>query len=179
MDAGSWLETISEIAVSVTGFAGIVGALAGEKVRPANPEVWLPFWAMISSGLSLLLVLLFPFVPHQLGAPDQAIWVVSSALMIVVMLSNLAFFMPRIWRAQRQGSFPRIRSISIPLDVSGALIVASQFANVLGFTHAHSAGAFLVGLYLLMLISSLNFVFLLYVLSHAGVDPPAADRQIR
>jgi hypothetical protein len=48
MDAESLLEAIAVIGISLACFAGIVGALAGEKLRRANPQVWLPFWVMIS-----------------------------------------------------------------------------------------------------------------------------------
>ena len=63
MDAGSTLETVAQIAVSFTGFAGIAGALSGEKLRPAHPEIWLTFWVMISSSLGVLFAALFPFLP--------------------------------------------------------------------------------------------------------------------
>jgi len=63
MEAGSTLETIAEIAISITGFAEIVGALAGEKLSPAHPDIWLGFRAMISTGLSAVSVALFPFLP--------------------------------------------------------------------------------------------------------------------
>jgi hypothetical protein len=165
VDAVSTLETIAEIAVSITGFAGIVGALAGEKLGPAHPDVWFPFWAMISSGLGLLFAALFPLLPYHLGAPDPVIWASGSAFLTVLLACNLSFFMPRIWRAQRNGAFPRIFAISVPLDASAVVIFVTQALNVLGIGLVHSAGGFLIGLYLLLLISGLNFVFLLYVLS--------------
>jgi len=36
------LEAIAEIGVSLAGFAGIVGALAGNQLRPGDRGVWLP-----------------------------------------------------------------------------------------------------------------------------------------
>lgn len=57
MNAENTLETIAQIGVALAGFAGIVGALAGERLRPAHPEVWHPFWALISSGLGVVFVL--------------------------------------------------------------------------------------------------------------------------
>lgn len=164
MEAGGTLETVAQLALSITGFAGIVGALAGQKLRPEHPDIWLPFWALISSGLGLLFVSLFPFLPYHLGATDAVVWITSSLFMVLLVVLNLAFFMPRIWRAQRDGAFARIRAISVPLDVSALLIVLSQVLNALHVGLPRSAGGFLVGLYLLLVISGLNFVFLLYVL---------------
>ncbi len=44
---------------------------------------------------------------------------------------------------------------------------------MLGVGFPNRAGGFFVGLYLMLLISALNFVFLLYVLGGARRDPPA------
>ena len=174
MEAESTLETIAEIGVSLAGFAGIVGALAGEKLRPAHPEVWLPFWAMIASGLGIVFAALFPFLPYHLGAPEHVSWAASSAYLTVLLASNLAFFRPRILRAVRAGVFRSIPAISVPLDLSSLLVLVSQVLNTLGIGLSRSAGGFLIGLYLLLLISGLNFVFLLYVLGRTPGGPPAA-----
>lgn len=165
MDTQSVLETIAEVAVTITGFAGIVGAVAGDKLHPTHPEVWLPFWAMISSGLCILFAALLPLLSSQLGAPDPVTWAASSLLVVTLTVGNLVFFMPRIRRAQRESSFPRLRAISVPLDLSSVAIVVSQGLNALGVGLEQSAGGFLIGLYALLFTSGLNFVFLLYVLA--------------
>ena len=67
MDAEGTLEVIAEIAIAFTGFAGIVGALARERLKPSQPGVWLGFWVMIESSLGVLLAALFPMLPHYLG----------------------------------------------------------------------------------------------------------------
>lgn len=164
MDAESTLGTIAEIGVSLAGFAGIVGALAGEKLRPEHPEVWLPFWVMISSALGVLFAALFPFLPHGLGASDRVSWAASSAFVTVVTAVNMACFTPRIWRAQRDGVLARMLFFDVPLNASTVLVLVSQVLNTLGIGLEQSSGGFLIGLYLLLLMSGLNFVFLLYVL---------------
>ena len=174
MDAENTLATVAEIGVSLAGFAGIIGALAGEKLRPAHPEVWLPFWAMIASGLGIVFAALFPFLPYHFGAPENVSWAASSAFVAVLTSSNLAFFMPRILRAIRDGTFRRIWAISVPLDLSSLLVLVTQVLNTLGIGLSQSAGGFFVGLYLLLLISGLNFVFLLYVLGSTRDGSPAA-----
>jgi len=175
LDAESTLESVAEIAVSLTGFAGIVGALAGDKIRPTHPEVWFPFWVMIASSLGVVFTALFPFLPHYLGASDNVAWAASSAFLTVLTACNLAFFMPHILRAQRDGVLARILAFDVPLNLSSLLILISQVLNALGVGLPQSAGGFLVGLYLLLLVSGLNFVFLLYVLSRAPDRPPAVQ----
>jgi len=177
MNAESTLETVAEIGVSLAGFAGIVGALAGEKLRPAHPEVWIPFSAMISSALGIVFVALFPFLPHHFGASDHVLWAVSSAFGSTITAGNLAFFMPRIWRAQLNGVVPRILAFDVPIQLSAIFLLVSQVLNALGIGLSQSAGGFLIGLYLLVVISGLNFVFLLYILHRtpghlSGPDDP-------
>lgn len=174
MDAESFLlEAVAEIGVSLAGFAGIIGALAGEKLRRADPEVWLPFWVMISGGLSIVFAALFPFLPHYLGAPDRVSWAASSAFVSILTACNLVFFSPRFLRARRDGVLARTLAFSVLMHVISFFLLVSQVLNALGVGLAQSAGGFVSGLYLMLLISALNFVFLLYVLVGPRRGPPA------
>lgn len=164
MDAESLLETVADIGVALAGFAGIVGALAGDKLRRENPELYLPFWVMISAGLSMVLAALFPFVPYHLGAPDHISWAASSAFVTVLTAGNLAFFSPRFVRARRYGFLAGTLAFNVLLYLLSFFLLVSQALNTLGVGLRQSAGGVLVGLYLMLLISALNFVFLLYML---------------
>jgi len=167
------LEAIAQIGVSLAGFAGIVGALAGEKLRPEDPGLWLPFWVMISGGLSIVFAALFPFLPYHFGAPDHVSWAASSAFVTVVTACNLAFFTPRFVRARRDGALARTLAFDVLLHLISFSLLVSQVLNTLGVGLHQSAGGFLAGLYLMLLISALNFVFLLYVLGYPRRGPPA------
>ncbi len=65
----------------------------------------------------------------------------------------------------------------LPFDVSlhliSYLLLISQVLNTLGIGLPQSVAGFLVGLYLMLLISALNFMFLLYVLGYPRRAPPA------
>src|SRR5262249_34547315 len=158
---------IAEIGVSLAGFAGIVGALAGAKLRPADPRLWLPFWVMISSALSIVFAALFPFLPYHFGAPDHISWAASSAFVALLTACNLAFFTPRFLRARRDGVLTGMAAFDVLLHLISFFLLASQVLNTLGIGLPQSAGGFLAGLYLMLLISALNFVFLLYVLGYS------------
>jgi hypothetical protein len=168
MNADSTLEAIAQIGIALAGFAGIVGALAGEKLQSGHPEVWYPFWALISSGVGVVFASLFPFLLYHFDAPDRVIWAASSALVFLVTTTNFGFFLPRILRAARSGRFRRIRVVAIPVDVANVLVIATQALNTVGLGFEQSAGGFLIGLYLLLFVSVLNFAFLLYVLLETG-----------
>lgn len=49
----------------------------------------------------------------------------------------------------------------------------SQILNALGIGLAQSVGGFLIGVYRILRVSGLNFVFLLYFLGRALEDAPA------
>lgn len=171
MNAENTFETIAQIGVALAGFAGIVGALAGEKLRPTHPEVWYPFWALISSGLGVVFVALCPFLLYYFRASEDIVWAASSAFLFVLTACNLAFFLPRILRAARNRVFRRIRIVAVPVDSASLLILVTQALNVLGIGLAQSVGGFLIGLYLLLVVSALNFAFLLFVLGRAPDGP--------
>lgn len=173
MYAESILEAIAAIGVSLAGFAGIVGALAGDKLRPADPGLWLPFWVMISGGLSLVFAALFPFLPYYLGAADHVLWATSSAFATVLIACTLSFFTPRFLRARRDGVHAGSLAFDILLYSISFILLLSQVLNTLGIGFPRSAGGFIVGLYLMLLISALNFVFLLHVVGYGHRVPPA------
>jgi hypothetical protein len=164
VDKQSTLETIAQVAVALGGFAGIVGALAGDKLRPTQPEVWLPFWALISSALGLVFVSLFPLLLDPFQFADSVVWAAASAFLFTLTAINLAFFLTRLLRASRAGVFRRIPTFQVPLDCACVLVLVTQALNAFGLGFSQSVGGFLVGLYLLLLVSSLNFAFLLYVI---------------
>jgi hypothetical protein len=171
MNAEETLGTIAQIGVSLAGFAGIVGALAGEKFRPTHPEVWYPFWALIASGLGVMFVALLPLLLQHLQVSDRGVWVASSSFLFVLTAGNLAFFLPRILRAARVGAFRRIRAVAVPVDSASMLVLVTQALNAFGVGFEQSVSGFLIGLYLLLLVSTLNFAFLLYVLGRAPNAP--------
>jgi hypothetical protein len=167
------LEVIATIGVTLAGFAGIVGALAGERLRPADPALWLPLWVMISGGLSIAFAALFPVLAYYLGARDNVLWAASSAFVAVVTACSVAFFVPRFLRARRRGFLAGTRAFDVFLQLISYLLVISQVLNMLGVGLSQTVGGLLIGLYLMLLISALNFVFLLYLLASPRRDPPA------
>ncbi len=163
MEAEGTLEVIAEISIAFIGFAGIVGALAGGRLRPDQPHVWLPFWAMIEVGLGTLFAALFPLLPYHLGLPDQQVWSASSGLLVILIACHLVFMSPRFLRAVRDSPL-RLPAIVIPARLALVIAFVSQLLNAIGIGLPQSAGGFLIGLYSLLLLSGLFFVHLMFVL---------------
>ncbi|MCP5060016.1 MAG: hypothetical protein GY937_25215 [bacterium] len=164
MDAQGTLEVIAEISIAFTGFAGIVGALAGARLRPAQLQVWLSFWLMIESGLGTLFAALFPMLPYHLELPDRYVWSASSGLIVILIVCHVAFMSPRFIRALRDPSYVRLPVLQNAVRAAIAVALVSQLLNALGVGLPQSAGGFLIGLYFLLLVSGLNFVQLVAVL---------------
>ena len=176
MEVEGALEVIAEISIAFTGFAGIVGALAGGKLRPDQPHIWLPFWAMIEGGLGTLFAALFPLVPHYLGLPDQYVWSASSGLVVILIACHFVFMAPRFVRAFRDASMVPIPAIDFPLTLSLLIAFVTQLLNAVGVGLPQSAGGFLIGLYLLLLMSGLNFAYLMIMLVRPDNGSHAARR---
>ena len=164
MDAQGTLEVIAEISIAFTGFAGIVGALAPGRLKAEHRQIWLPFWAMIEWGLGTLFAALFPMLPHHLGASDPLVWSLSSVFVVLLLVRHGIFSSPQFLRAARDPSHLHLPGIEVSLRVVFALTLVTQVLNAVGVGLSHSVGGFLVGLYGLIVISALNFAYLMYAL---------------
>ena len=172
MEAEGTLQVVAEISIAFVGFAGIVGALAGGRLRPSQPHVWLPFWVMIEGGLGTLFAALFPVLPYYLGLSERQVWASSSSLVVILIVCHLLFMSPRFIRAFRDQSWVRLWALDILVQASLLIALLTQLLNALGIGLQQSVGGFLVGLYFLLLISGLNFAYLIFVL----VRPEDASR---
>ena len=72
------------------------------------------------------------------------------------------------------GFLAKTPAFDVLLYLLSFTLLFSQALNTLGVGLPQSAAGFLVGLYLMLLISALNFVYLLYVLAYPRHGPPAA-----
>jgi len=164
MEAEGTLGVVAEISIAFTGFAGIVGALAGAKLRPAHVQVWLSFWFVIEGGLGTLFAALFPMLPYHLGLPDPHVWSASSGFVFILIVCHIAFVSPRFIRASRDPSYVRVPALQIAARSALVIALVSQLLNALGVGLPQSAGGFLIGLYCLLLLTGLSFPYLMFVL---------------
>ena len=176
MEAEGTLQVIAEISIAFTGFAGIVGALASGRLSPDQPHVWLPFWAMIEGGLGTLFAALFPLLPYYLGLPDQHVWSASSGLVVILIVCHSVFMGPRFIRGLRDPSWVRLPAFDISVWLSLLVVFVTQLLNAIGVGLPQSAAGFLIGLYFLLLLSGLNFAYLMFVLVRPEIESRAAQQ---
>ena len=155
---------IAEIAIAFTGFAGIFGALAGNKLRPDHPAVWLPFWATIELGLMMVFAALFPVLPHLFGAADGLTWALSSGVLSLFVVGHFLFMWPRYLSASRAGLLIRSNVLDGAQGAASLSALNTQVLNTFGVGLNQDSAGFLLGLYLLLVLSGLNFTYLMYVL---------------
>ncbi len=111
-------------------------------------------------------------LPYYLGLSERQVWASSSGLIVILIVCHLVFMSPRFIRAFRDQSWVRLWALDILVQASLLIALLTQLLNALGIGLQQSVGGFLVGLYFLLLISGLNFAYLILVL----VRPEDASR---
>lgn len=173
MEASGTLQVIAEIAVAFIGFAGIVGALARGQLSPEDPHSWLGFWTMIEFGLAMLLAALLPSLLFHLGTDTPSLWGFSSGVLALYLLVHLTFVTPLFIRARRGVSWPLgIVLLDVATFICLLLAFVSQTLNAFDVGFDTGIGGFLVGLYLLLMVSGLNFALLAYLLLLPEMESP-------
>ena len=163
MEGESILQAMAEIAVAFAGFTGVVAAFGHGGAVPWSAGDRLRFQTMLGTSLAALLFALLPFVFYHIGFRGERLWVYSSSFMGVY-LSGAAIFYLHLFRSGR-ASPP---AVDRPSPVVGAIVflltigtIGAQFLNALGMGFHREFGAYLLGVAILLLLSSVMFVRLL------------------
>jgi hypothetical protein len=159
MPGAEVLLTISGIAVSLAGFAGLaVRFQTGDHTSwPAFVIVRLR--SMIEVGLIALLLALFPFILFHLGVESADLWrAASTASLLALTLSSV-----RIWRRSRPhiGAGGLSPGFSWGMAALSASVSASQLLNVFKWDDDRALGIYLIGLFWLLLFGALMFLRLM------------------
>jgi hypothetical protein len=150
MAASELLLAISQLAVALAGFSGLIAA-----IRTASPDGWHPrdIWSlswMLGASIGALALALLPLWLALFGGSDESVYRISSA---VAALGIGAFVVVMAWtgrRLTRAGHPPRVPYFpaAIALLLGGASVVTA--AGALGWL-----GDFLVAAYVGTLIALL------------------------
>ena len=164
-------STIAEIAIAFLGFTGVVGVFSG---RGHSDAVSTRLWIMVEFGLALLLLSLLPLVLHALGWNGPTLWLTCSIAAQLFLIGHQVLFAPRILRLIRAGAWgdvPVLLNYATPVVYLGCF--ATQLINSLGVGLERSSGGYLLGLFLLLAASGLNFIALLVTLRSSPPDEAA------
>lgn len=146
------LHTIAQVAITLSGFSGIVLVFGQRASLTWTPEESLRLYALVAPSLTAFFCSFAPILIFSLTTDISSVWRISNAILGVAHLANLAFFIMNPVKAK----------ISIGQKINvvvGILVICSHFLVVIGFL-PWVVFIFIFGLLYLLYISVHNFVLL-------------------
>lgn len=162
MEAMDSLGTISELALALAGFSGIVMVFGRRKDTPIAFEGYRIKMLLLASFGAMFLALT-PMVFHHLGLTEPALWIVSNLLMGLFSFLLLAVFWNPTRRYMRERPNMFYRPLLFALLAGYVLNISGQLITAAGVVPLSRSGIFLVGLYWLLMHSAIQFARLLFV----------------
>ena len=158
LDHFSFLETTAEISVTLAGFVSIFVVLA-RRDGSFEPEFALATRSILSASVRCLFFAALPLILAALSISGTALWRLSSAAFFLTGV-GIAFYMTNNLRglpaAQQRTIFVRF---ALSLVVLSMLVLV---ANISGWPRPPSAGAYLLSIWLLLGVASVNFLDLVF-----------------
>ena len=162
---GDVLPTIGEIAIVLTGFAGLIASIRPNFLNAGslgNTRIRL----LVSQTLLLLFLCFLPALFEKLD-PNK-FWIYSNFVMAI------AIAVLNVWRLLANRNAPAHHKSSpfivIPVLTAYVLLVVFIVSHLFGAYPGASEFIYLCGIYLLLTTSCLNFVILLFADASASDD---------
>ncbi len=157
MEASEELLTISELAIGLAGFSGVVVAFTrGGALRPTDR---FRFITLFTSALSVLVVAFVPFGFHHAGQTGPTLWMASSAVQLVSWVSIFVVLGIR-FRPEFDTDEQLPNWVSVSLYGLSFLIPILQFANFIGWPMESGPLLYLAGLILWLVTTAFLFALL-------------------
>ncbi|MDD9888869.1 MAG: hypothetical protein OXU30_00835, partial [Gammaproteobacteria bacterium] len=151
MEHQEYLRTISEVAITLTGFMGIVAAIKID-VSEWSVQTIAQFSTLLRASISASLLAFVPYLLFQFIGDENLTWRISAALFAVVMATNLFLFL-----RDSGGNYASL--IQRLMFLVGPVILAAVLLSV--FTEIDSGAMFLVGVTWQIIVGLNNFALLL------------------
>ena len=158
LDHFSFLETTAEISVTLAGFVSIFVVLA-RRAGSFRPDFALAIRSILISSIACLFFAALPLVLAALGLSGAALWRFSSAAFFLVGV-GVGFYMGSNMRG-----LPADQLLTIFVRIGwslAAFLMLTLVANITGWPLPPNAGVYLVSVWLLLGIASLNFLDLVF-----------------
>jgi hypothetical protein len=155
------LETTAEISITLAGFVGIFLALASKDEKFQTTDV-VSIISIVTCSMSPVFYAVFPIIAATLGLHEPLLWQISSG---VVVIASTAIWISviisiRRWRIEERT--PDSRVLIVSGWVCGFLALICHVVNLVAWPWAASAGVYLLGVWLIILIAALYFVNLIF-----------------
>ncbi len=164
LDPFSFLETTTEVSVAVTGFLALFLVLA-RRDGSFEPFVALGIRVVLLSSVASLLYAATPLLLAGLGLEGERLWRIAA---VVPLLSGVVLTVAVRRISRRLPGFQPPTYVQVARLMNGAAILLFVF-NLLGWPWSPYAGVHLLGVWLVLGLSAVNFVGL--VLQRVLGDP--------
>lgn len=168
MESDGFLLAISQIAVALAGFSGLVVATRGASPTGWHPrDIWSLSW-MFGASIGALFMALLPMLLSFFRLPEETVWTIANLVMgasMVIFALAMAFSGRRLTRL---GHRPRVRYF--PAAATLLILICGCLAGVggLGMFRQVRIGFFVLGLIVCLLVSALALVVFLVILARAA-----------
>src|SRR5436190_1320803 len=168
MGSDGFLLTVSQIAVALAGFSGLVVAIRGGSSTGWHPrDIWSLSW-MFGASIGPLFLALLPILLSFFHLPEEIVWTVANLVMGAFMLIfalTMAFSGRRLTKL---GHRPRVRYFPIAATLLLSICGCLAALAALGIFRQVRVGVFALGLIACLLVSALALVVFLVILARAA-----------
>jgi len=161
MEAFETLRSISEVAIALAGFTGIVAVLGQRAGGQWGALEWLRLRMLLETSLGVVFLSLTPVLLHQLAALQGLIWRLGNGLQALVHAAGLLLLYVRFRKLDPSQWTPEERWLSSALVPISIAIVLFQASAASGSLAPYGFFLYLLGLIYLLGLSALHFVLLL------------------
>jgi hypothetical protein len=165
------LETISELAIALTGFTGIVVVFGPKRLNQPAEQFRLRsllYWSLGTAFLAQLPGLLFAF-PGTLP-----VWRLSHSVFAVFHLSVFVWFFGHIRRLRESDALPppSVRTASRAIVAFGFVVLVCELAVAFGLAVRFGSFFYLLALLWFLFLAAFSFASLLLpAAAQQGVEP--------
>ena len=161
MEASETLRSLSEIAITLAGFTGIVAVLGHRAEGRWQPLEWLQLRMLLETSFGVFFLALTPLLLEELE-PLQAVgWRLSNGLQAPVHVAGVFVVYLRVrnleasqWPAEERW----LTAVLLPVSL---VVIGAQASAALGALAPYGVFLYLLGLVYLLALAALHFVLLL------------------
>lgn len=154
MDPYGTLQTISEIAIAIVGFSGVVAVLGHRTSRNWSDQEIVQLRTLVEPGIVVLFASFLPQVLNFALASEEWAWRISNAALATGQLANVVAFLVR---SNRTGTTQFHRFLVIITFVAMGAHTLAAIGYISNFVLV-----FILGLGLGLVVSTYNFLLLLF-----------------
>lgn len=163
---------LSELAIALAGFSGLVVAIRTASRAPWHPrDVWSLSW-MLGASIGALFIAMTPVLLFHMGVAEATLWVVTDVVMFLFTATFAVAMLVFSQRLDRRGFPPRVPLFPSVASLLFLLAGLTALLAAIGIIPGLRTGAIVLGLIVSLLIAALTLVVFLVIMA-GEAQPPA------